>query len=294
MAVDINGDGLIALGGTSTTQGRVRLAEDTDNGTNYVELTANAAVTTNRTVTLPDADINFTTGLGVTQGGTGQTSYTDGQLLIGNTSTTGLTKATLTAGTGVTITNGGGSITIATSGGGGIATDIDIFNSPGTFTTPANTTKVLAYVVSGGGGGGGGSFDPGNATGGGGGTGGSGVLGAAFLTVTGSTPYAITVGNGGNGTNFVPGPGARNAAGAGNASSFGNLLTANGGGGGNNSTPSANGNTGAAGTSPLSQVTAQPAPGASAAVWSPSAGVGGTTSGSSGQPGSAGRILIFY
>jgi len=74
MAVDINGDGLIALGGTSTTQGRLRLAEDTDNGTNYVELTANAAVTTNRTVTFPDADINFTTGLGAAQGGTGITS----------------------------------------------------------------------------------------------------------------------------------------------------------------------------------------------------------------------------
>lgn len=48
-------------------------------------------------------------------GGTGQTSYTDGQLLIGNTAG-GLTKATLTAGTGVTITNGNGSITIASTG----------------------------------------------------------------------------------------------------------------------------------------------------------------------------------
>jgi len=66
MAVDINGDGLIALGGTSTTQGRVRLAEDTDNGTNYIELTANAAVTTNRTVTFPDENIDFTTGLSAT------------------------------------------------------------------------------------------------------------------------------------------------------------------------------------------------------------------------------------
>jgi len=54
MAVDINGDGLIALGGTSTTQGRVRLAEDTDNGTNYIELTAPASVASNRTMTFPD------------------------------------------------------------------------------------------------------------------------------------------------------------------------------------------------------------------------------------------------
>ena len=57
--------------------------------------------------------------LNVANGGTGQTSYTDGQLLIGNTTGNTLTKATLTAGTGISITNGTGSITIATSGGGG-------------------------------------------------------------------------------------------------------------------------------------------------------------------------------
>ena len=49
-------------------------------------------------------------------GGTGQTSYTDGQLLIGKTDGT-LAKATLTAGTGITITNGDGSVSIASSGG---------------------------------------------------------------------------------------------------------------------------------------------------------------------------------
>ena len=53
----------------------------------------------------------------VNQGGTGQTSYTDGQLLIGNSSGNTLTKATLTAGTNITITNGNGSISIAASGG---------------------------------------------------------------------------------------------------------------------------------------------------------------------------------
>jgi hypothetical protein len=57
--------------------------------------------------------------LGTNNGGTGQTTYTDGQLLIGNTATGGLTRTTLTAGSGVTITNGNGSITIAAAGGGG-------------------------------------------------------------------------------------------------------------------------------------------------------------------------------
>jgi hypothetical protein len=57
--------------------------------------------------------------LAVANGGTGQTSYTDGQLLIGNTTGNTLTKATLTAGTGITVTNASGSITIASTGSGG-------------------------------------------------------------------------------------------------------------------------------------------------------------------------------
>jgi hypothetical protein len=59
--------------------------------------------------------------LAVANGGTGQTSYTNGQLLIGNTTGNTLTKATLTAGTGISITNGSGSITIAATGGGGFS-----------------------------------------------------------------------------------------------------------------------------------------------------------------------------
>lgn len=54
----------------------------------------------------------------VVGGGTGQVSYIDGQLLIGNSSGNTLTKATLTQGTNITITNGNGSITIAASTGG--------------------------------------------------------------------------------------------------------------------------------------------------------------------------------
>ena len=60
--------------------------------------------------------VNQATGtLAVANGGTGQTAYTNGQLLIGNTGTSGLTKATLTAGANVTITNGAGSISIASA-----------------------------------------------------------------------------------------------------------------------------------------------------------------------------------
>ena len=59
---------------------------------------------------------NIVTGtLPVANGGTGQSSYLNGELLIGNTTGNTLVKATLTAGTGISITNGAGSITIATT-----------------------------------------------------------------------------------------------------------------------------------------------------------------------------------
>ena len=51
----------------------------------------------------------------VAAGGTGQTSYTDGQLLIGNSTGNTLAKSTLTAGTNMSVTNGSGSITLAVS-----------------------------------------------------------------------------------------------------------------------------------------------------------------------------------
>jgi hypothetical protein len=61
--------------------------------------------------------IRYSNPIPPNEGGTGQTTYTNGQLLIGNTTGNTLTKATLTAGSGITITNGTGSITIASSGG---------------------------------------------------------------------------------------------------------------------------------------------------------------------------------
>ena len=70
-------------------------------------------------LTLSAGTMSLSNPVAVSLGGTGNNSYTDGQLLIGNTLTGGLTKATLTAGTNVTITNSNGAISIAASGGGG-------------------------------------------------------------------------------------------------------------------------------------------------------------------------------
>ena len=89
--------------------------------------------------------------LPVANGGTGQTTYTDGQLLIGNTSGSTLTKATLTAGTGVTITNGSGTITIAASGTGGTVTSVaaSVPSFLSIAGSPITTSGTLAVTYSG-------------------------------------------------------------------------------------------------------------------------------------------------
>lgn len=79
-----------------------------DIDSNYV---GQATITTLGTI---DTGTWSATTIAVNKGGTGQTSYTDGQLLIGNSTGNTLTKASLTApAAGLTITGGSGSITFA-------------------------------------------------------------------------------------------------------------------------------------------------------------------------------------
>jgi hypothetical protein len=119
-----------------------------NNGTNVVEATsATVNLATDVTGTLP-----------VTNGGTGQTSYTNGQLLIGNTTGNTLTKATLTGTTNrLTVTNGTGSITlnvdatnantankvVARDGSGNFSAGTITANLTGNVTGNASTATAL-------------------------------------------------------------------------------------------------------------------------------------------------------
>jgi len=81
--------------------------------------------------------------LAVAFGGTGQTSFTNGQLLIGNSTGNTLTPATLTAGANVTITNGAGSITIAAASVSGASGSFITANAP-----PKTVTVVNGIITS--------------------------------------------------------------------------------------------------------------------------------------------------
>ena len=89
--------------------------------------------------------------LPVANGGTGQTTYTNGQLLIGNTTGNTLTKTTLTAGTGVTITNGTGTITISAPDTGTVTSVAQSFTGGliSVAGSPITSSGTLALTVAG-------------------------------------------------------------------------------------------------------------------------------------------------
>jgi fibronectin-binding autotransporter adhesin len=108
-------------------------------GTGLTSFTSGGAVYATSTSAL-------TTGtLPVASGGTGQTSYTNGQLLIGKTDGT-LAKATLTPGTGISLTNGDGSVTVTNS-----APDQTVVLTPGSGISISGTYPSFTIAASGGG-----------------------------------------------------------------------------------------------------------------------------------------------
>ena len=113
----------------ATTLGGTGLTSFTSGGAVYA--TSTSALTTG---TLPTAS-----------GGTGQTSYTNGQLLIGKTDGT-LAKASLTAGTGISVTGGDGTVTVTNS-----APDQVVSITGGTNISVTGTYPSFTVSASGGG-----------------------------------------------------------------------------------------------------------------------------------------------
>jgi Repeat of unknown function (DUF5907) len=109
---------------------------DASGGTTGLAFTG-GPVTTSGTLTLSGF-------LNAANGGLGFASYANGELLIGNADDDGWSKATLTAGTGITITNGPGTITIANSGSGSGDVTGPTGSTDGTFAIfDGSTGKVI-------------------------------------------------------------------------------------------------------------------------------------------------------
>ena len=119
-----NGSGTISIAATNagtvtSVSGTANRISSTGGATPVIDIDAayvgQTSITTLGTVSTGTWSA---TAIGVSKGGTALTATpTNGQLPIGNG--TNYTLATITAGTGVTVTNGSGSITVASTGFGG-------------------------------------------------------------------------------------------------------------------------------------------------------------------------------
>jgi hypothetical protein len=218
-------------------------------GTSTTVLHGNAAGNASFGALSLESDVTGT--LPIANGGTGQTTYTDGQLLIGNTTGNTLTKATLTAGNGITITNGNGRIEIAATPYTGTFIPTNFINTTTTtitatsstaYTVPANVYRITIEAVGGSGGGGGSGGDGSSSNGrggtGGGGGGGAGEYAGEIIAVMPGDIIDVTIGAAGvrgtaGGTNTSGGAGGDGGQTIVKLGSGGStILTASGGKGG--------------------------------------------------------------
>jgi hypothetical protein len=212
-------------------------------------------------------------------------------LLIYNTGSGGLTPS------GFYYWDGSQWLQLGTASSGNGFSNMQVYNTPGTYTfiVPAGVTKIMVEIW---GGGGGGGSCMGSGAGGGGGGGG---YGKQIFTVTPFTSYTVVVGSGGSG-------GISNGNGnSGGMSSFGTLISAsggnggasctNGGGGGSGGTSSAtfniSGGKGGNGTT-LGEIGkgGNGANGGSSNI-SPGGGGDGNTGGN-GFNGASGRVVVWW
>jgi hypothetical protein len=188
---DITGTLPVANGGTgqTTQQAAINALAGTQTANRVLRSDG-----TNTTLSQVALTTDVSGVLPVANGGTGlSTTPANGALNIGNG--TGFTRATLTAGTGISVTNGAGSISIASTITGGFSNMVVLTSSNASYSIPA--TKIKVTVIGGGGGG-----ESGNCSIGGGGGGAGGAEVQIFSGLTVGNTLNITVGAGGRGANY--------------------------------------------------------------------------------------------
>jgi hypothetical protein len=287
---------------SATVNNRTKLQTSTTNATTGVYVVPNGSATSASVQVSNAADptnaskvvvaTNGATDTQIVSGANGSGSYlplsfytnNDIRFQMGNAGELNVRTApgTVSSGTsGQFLTSGGPGAGVSWTTAAGGFSNMTVFTSPGTFTTPATTTKIKVTVV-GGGGSGGACFSPNNGSGGGGG-------GTAIYVgpVSASTPYAVTVGAGGAG---VPaGTAPATAGNPGGVSSFTSLASATGGAGGAAGAAQTLGGAGGAGSAGTLQFTG--GAGGSATFPGVTAGFGGgsflagITKGTLSQPG---------
>jgi hypothetical protein len=260
--------GPITTTGTLTLSGTLAIANGGTGGTTQATARTGLGLGNLATLNAVSLTSNVTGILPAGNGGTGASSYSSGQLLIGN-SVGSLTPATLTAGSGISISNGSGAITIsATGGSGGGIQNVLYYVSGSTWAVPAGVTKVKVTVV---GGGGSGAFPTSTGVTAIGAGGGGGGVSQDLVTVTPGTAIAITVGAGGATPTTVGSNGN-----SGGSSSFGGVLSATGGQGGRSGGNGSIGGTGGIGSGPGMNIRGQ-AGGGGGQPDSSASGTGGST-----------------
>jgi len=231
-------NGTTSAGDFTTSDERMRI--DSSGNLLVGTTTASTILTVNGTVTatsftgagtgLTGTASSLTAGnvngiVAVANGGTGLSSTpANGAIDIGNG--TNFTRSTITAGSGITVTNGTGSITIAATATAATGTLIrapQVLTSGTSYTTPAGCNSIYVEVVGGGGGGGGNN----NVLSGGGGGGGGGYA-AKYFTVSPSTAYSYAIGGAGSCVNASNG----NSGGSTTFTVSATTITASGGSGG--------------------------------------------------------------
>lgn len=143
-----------AGGGTSVTATAGAATFIFSDGTNIIYASP-TTVTAGTGIAVAGSTVSLSTPVSVANGGTGQSTYTNGQLLIGNSTTGGLTPATLTAGTNISIANTAGNIVISSGGTGGATTYTglqtylgSVNNLAALLTNAGEVVTILASVPS--------------------------------------------------------------------------------------------------------------------------------------------------